>query len=573
MGRRFIKESGDKKVVVDIYPPELFHNVADYTRMPNWQKAVSEHEVVMYNGHSILGTGMAFERVNYPDRYQIFQVASCLSYEYYVRPILEGKGGWENVDVVSNVKPTYYTEMLPLTSTILAKLIEGFENNGRTSWQGIMEAVSRKVHHYRFGVSGARDNCFTPEGNRCEPEPEPEPGVKTYSNETATDIPDNDPQGVTSTISVPDAMTIAGLKLELDITHTWVGDLEVIVSHGGLTATVWSREGGSDDDIQQTFVLRAFEGTRQEGFLKERLLRALARARYSHENIGHHGLASRAYLHFTSPIRRYPDLLVHRQVWQMIQGGKPGTLERVGKYEVRFAAAPDELRAIQKLRFEVFNLELGEGLEESFRTGRDEDPFDPFCHHLMVIHRESGRVAGTYRLQTDAMAARFGGFYSGGEFDLGGMPPEVIENAVEVGRACVARNYRSRQVLFLLWRGLAAYIQKNRKRYLFGCCSLTSQDPVEGKRVMDHLAREGETHPGIRIRPQPGWECYDEQNPPSIPAAGDPVSLPQLFRIYLRYGAKVCGPPAIDRLFKTIDYLVVLDTEELDRETREMFFR
>jgi putative hemolysin len=251
----------------------------------------------------------------------------------------------------------------------------------------------------------------------------------------------------------------------------------------------------------------------------------------------------------------------------------PDPLDRTGRYEVRFAANPDELVAIQKLRFEVFNLELGEGLEESYQTGRDEDRFDPFCHHLVVIDRESARVVGTYRLQTNVMAERFGGFYSVDEFDLDGMSREVIENAVEVGRACVAREFRSRQVLFLLWRGLAAYIQKNHKRFLFGCCSLTSQDPVEGKRVMDYLVAEGEVHPGMTVRPQPGWECYDENDPPVVPEDAEAVTLPQLFRIYLRYGAKVCGPPAIDRYFKTIDYLVVLDTDELDQETREMFFR
>lgn len=251
----------------------------------------------------------------------------------------------------------------------------------------------------------------------------------------------------------------------------------------------------------------------------------------------------------------------------------PAPLERTGKYDVRFASSPAELEAIQKLRFEVFNLELGEGLEESFHTGRDEDRFDPYCHHLMVIARESQQVIGTYRIQTDAMADRYGGFYSVDEFDLAGMPPEVIRNAVEVGRACVAREFRSRQVLFLLWRGLAAYLEANQKRFLFGCCSLTSQDPVEGKRVMDHLDREGAVHPAMNVHPQPGWECYDEQDPPAVPAGGAPVTLPQLFRIYLRYGAKVCGPPAIDRFFKTIDYLVVLDTEELDPETRNMFFR
>ena len=47
------------------------------------------------------------------------------------------------------------------------------------------------------------------------------------------------------------------------------------------------------------------------------------------------------------------------------------------RYEVRFARNAEELDAIQRLRFEVFNLELGEGLASSFESGRDVDEFDP----------------------------------------------------------------------------------------------------------------------------------------------------------------------------------------------------
>jgi putative hemolysin len=251
----------------------------------------------------------------------------------------------------------------------------------------------------------------------------------------------------------------------------------------------------------------------------------------------------------------------------------PGPLSRTGKYEVHFASTPQELEAIQKLRFRVFNLELGEGLDESFETGRDTDRFDPVCHHLIVGAGETGEVVGTYRLQTSAMAKAFAGFYSVDEFRLDQLPSDVIDSAVEVGRACVAKEFRNRHVLFLLWRGLAAYVERNKKKYLFGCCSLTSQDPALGKRVMDHLVAGGHVHPGFRVAPQPGWECYDEENPPETPATDEPIKLPQLFRIYLRYGAKVCGPPAIDRFFKTIDYLVVLNIDDLDDDARETFFK
>ena len=54
------------------------------------------------------------------------------------------------------------------------------------------------------------------------------------------------------------------------------------------------------------------------------MLRSLTHAEYSPTNIGHFGLALDAYAHFTSPIRRYPDLLVHRAIRHIVSGNKPG---------------------------------------------------------------------------------------------------------------------------------------------------------------------------------------------------------------------------------------------------------
>lgn len=247
----------------------------------------------------------------------------------------------------------------------------------------------------------------------------------------------------------------------------------------------------------------------------------------------------------------------------------PGVEMREGKYLIRFARNHEDLDEILKLRFDVFNLELGEGLEKSFLTGRDLDEYDPACHHLMVIEATSGEMVGTYRVQTGAMAAAGRGFYSAVEFDLSHLPLEVLEDSVELGRACIARAHRNTQVLFLLWKGLAAYVAHNRKRFLFGCCSLTSQDAREGRLVMDLLERDGHLHEDFYALPRPGFECY----PPGF-EVHEPfgVKLPKLFRTYLRIGAKVCGPPAIDRAFKTIDFFVIFDVFTLDRQMQRMFF-
>jgi putative hemolysin len=237
-----------------------------------------------------------------------------------------------------------------------------------------------------------------------------------------------------------------------------------------------------------------------------------------------------------------------------------------GRYVIRLAETIAEIDAALKLRFEVFNLELGEGLDSSFRTGRDRDEFDGSCDHLIVTDQTNGNVVGTYRLRTIEMAKHAGGFYSASEFDLNYLPQEVLNQALELGRACIAQSHRNRQVLFLLWKGLAQYVQARRKRFLFGCCSLTSQEPADGNELWDQLINGGHMHPTFFIPTGSGFEC------PSVPRGSSEVEIPKLFRMYLSIGAKVCSPSAIDRVFKTIDFLVLFDIDAMDFVTRRMYF-
>jgi putative hemolysin len=233
-------------------------------------------------------------------------------------------------------------------------------------------------------------------------------------------------------------------------------------------------------------------------------------------------------------------------------------------YAIRLARTDADVQAAQKLRFEVFNLELGEGLAHSFATGRDADPFDAICNHLLVEQTETNEVVGTYRLQTGRMAAANRGYYSEQEFDFTPFEP-VRGEVIELGRACVHRSHRNLHVLGLLWKGIADYARDHGARYLCGCSSLTSQDAAEGASVYSELCRKHLAPPGFRTQPMPGYECSLAHLAEHAP------KVPKLLRAYLSVGARICGPPALDREFKTIDFLTLLDLERLPLSARSKF--
>jgi putative hemolysin len=243
----------------------------------------------------------------------------------------------------------------------------------------------------------------------------------------------------------------------------------------------------------------------------------------------------------------------------------PGVDTTLGNLRLRFARDESDLEAVQALRYRVFNLELSEGLEGSHHSGRDEDRFDAQCQHLMVLELETDEVVGTYRMQVAESARDGHGFYSDSEFDLSGFGPEVLENSIELGRACIAKQHRNRIALFLLWRGLANYVVHTRKTILFGCSSLTSQDPAEGLSAYDQLDADGHLHPVYDLATRDAFRI-DE-----APHDGIQVTIPPLFGIYLRHGAKICGRPAIDREFGTIDFLTLLDAGAMDPKVFQSF--
>ena len=132
-----------------------------------------------------------------------------------------------------------------------------------------------------------------------------------------------------------------------------------------LVASLGYRVPGSLDDVRPEhfqLILRQIEGKPEEKLVSYLLLRTMKLARYHEENLGHFGLATDMYAHFTSPIRRYPDLVVHRALRTLRRGRDAGReawlrakLPEMGLHlserERRASEAERELIEWKKVRF------------------------------------------------------------------------------------------------------------------------------------------------------------------------------------------------------------------------------
>jgi len=244
-----------------------------------------------------------------------------------------------------------------------------------------------------------------------------------------------------------------------------------------------------------------------------------------------------------------------------------GPITSSPSFSVSLAQNVADLTECQRLRFQVFNRELGEGLASSERTGLDRDQFDWVCDHLMVRDVSTGVLVGTYRMQTGYRAQGNLGYYGEQLFDFAPFEP-IRGELLELGRACVHSDYRNTTALAMLWKGIASYAALCNARYMIGCSSITSQNENEGAALYEELFEKYLAPEGLRTLPKPPFRC----EPGDSVLHGGALEPPRLFRAYLDISARLCGPPAIDREFGTIDFLTLLDLQAIPQRLRARFF-
>ena len=139
-----------------------------------------------------------------------------------------------------------------------------------------------------------------------------------------------------------------------------------------------------------------------------------------------------------------------------------------GRLTVALARCDADIEEAQRLRYKVFAEEMGADIKSD--NGLDVDKYDEYCRHLIVRDEDSGRAVGCYRLLTEEGARALGGWYSESEFDLARIR-HLLPHTVELGRACVHRDYRHGGTVMLLWSGLVKFMQAERLEYMITRCA------------------------------------------------------------------------------------------------------
>ncbi|NVK19445.1 MAG: GNAT family N-acetyltransferase [Methylocystaceae bacterium] len=234
--------------------------------------------------------------------------------------------------------------------------------------------------------------------------------------------------------------------------------------------------------------------------------------------------------------------------------------------DVRLAKTEEDVRAAQRLRYQVFFEGMGAVPDKDVADAkRDFDRFDDYCDHLLVIDVEKEKagldfVVGTYRLLRRSVAMLHEGFYSADEFDLSHLqnfPGEIVE----LGRSCVDPNYRGKAVMQLLWRGIADYITQNNISLMFGCASFPGTDTKAMASALSYLSHHhsapSEWSPKALDHRYVDMKLLKKKQIDSRQALRE---MPPLIKGYLRVGGVIGQGAVIDHQFNTTDVCLLVET-------------
>ena len=234
-------------------------------------------------------------------------------------------------------------------------------------------------------------------------------------------------------------------------------------------------------------------------------------------------------------------------------------------YTIKIAKSNFEIKKAQSLRYKIFFKEKNikrKNLKSLLQ--RDYDFYDKISDHLIIIDNDrqvKDNVIGTYRLLRGNNAKLYKGFYTEQEFDISNLKKNFSsKDILELGRSCVHPAYRSGIILKLLWQGISKYIKIYKIKILMGCASFNGINPSKFKDEFSLLYDSYRLPKNYNVKSlQDNKVLFGKK----INHSTILHRLPPLIKGYLRAGGMVSENFYIDKQFETIDYCVIMLTEQI----------
>lgn len=236
-----------------------------------------------------------------------------------------------------------------------------------------------------------------------------------------------------------------------------------------------------------------------------------------------------------------------------------------GRYDVRLAQSEAEIRAAQKLRYEVLFKESGGRItKEMLNTEREEDEWDEIAYHVVVLDsRQDNQVVGTVRLVSNSALNDGQPFYTEHAFNLDGLHNHYGK-ILELSRACVSPEGRGGAILMLIWKFTMQFIEQNHYEVLFGCASFHGIDYNEHKEILSYLFEKHLASPELMPKPKNEVQSVAIKDFSIKPGSGKSRGkVPTMLRGYLKIGARISDHAIIDPVFNTTFVAIYVDANEM----------
>lgn len=245
------------------------------------------------------------------------------------------------------------------------------------------------------------------------------------------------------------------------------------------------------------------------------------------------------------------------------------------KFRAVLAQTADDLRAAQRLRYEVFVQEMaGDGPMVDHEARLERDRFDDHAGHLLLLDemREPGdQTIGAYRFMTEVMADKAGQFYCEDEYDLTVLR-QSGKGLLELGRSCLHRDYRGGAGMLHLWSALSDYVIAQNIEILFGVASFHGTNIADYAQPLGLLHHRHLAPETLRVVAK-GATAFslDQVSPDQLDRLAAVRAMPALIKAYLRLGATVGDGAFIDYDFNTVDICIVLERAAINQMQQSIY--